>query len=485
MQEYEVQRRIRNYFTEPQDVPETPSYTIKSYLSLLSSLKISADSIKMQRRIKKYCELQKSLSNCHDLLRIPELILQQSSFNNFQSCQILIHKKGGQVVKSLFFHQNHLQDSSLPVAIFNKISLTIKKSKNKRFDQGNLDLHGLEILGPFLAQVLDSEKYNSIIVISHNGFLPPSHEEEDDFYHFINKLSPFLSDLIYQNEIKDRNSIANQIINNIPFAFQVNKDEKIIHNSGKREPYDTHYDLSNNHEYRTEKLNLKSSSQHYHTERVHLLGELLNTLKHELMNPLFGLNLGIQMLEAPENEEDTKLFLDEMLLSVSRSQNILNNFSTLYNDTNHSEHINIEQLISEVITLTKSETKHIKKNITISEEIIVKINKTSLSQIIFNMIVNAAQSIKHKYPNDSYGLINIDIYREKNECIICISDNGTGIKEDILKKIFTPFFTTKEHGTGLGLTICQSLINKSNGAITIVNNKNGGATFEIRLKDCK
>lgn len=477
MHKTDIRQRIRNYFDQETIPLPIPVFSLKSYMTL--SQEIGTDN----ERVDRYFDLQKSIGSQTALSDLPKIVLQQKYFKNFQSCQLLIHKKGGQSVQSLHFQQKQLLTSPLPVAVFNKIALTIKKSKHKRFDQSQLDLTGIETLGPFLAQFLEDDKYNVIIIISHNGFLPPSQVEEEDFYHFLHRISPYLFGLIYRTEVRDNNEIAKKIIENMPLAFKVSNQKTLQLSHKKSHKLIPYYNLTYNLEYEVEKLNYKSSSQHYHVERINLLGELLNTLKHELMNPLFGLNLGIQMLDAPKGEDDTQMFLSEMLLSVSRSQSIIDNFSTLYNNTQQEEEIDFNKILQEVITLTKSETKQIKKRIDVPEGLKIRTNKTSLSQVLFNLIINAAQSIKQKYDNESDGLIEITMSSSANTHIIEVADNGVGVSPELQKKIFTAFFTTKEFGTGLGLTICRNLVKKISGTLEVHNNDQEGATFKLILRD--
>ena len=69
----------------------------------------------------------------------------------------------------------------------------------------------------------------------------------------------------------------------------------------------------------------------------------------------------------------------------------------------------------------------------------------------------------------------------EDKILLCISDTGSGIAPEVMPHIFEPFFTNKETGTGLGLTITSDIIRQHNGAISAENNPGGGATFKVRL----
>ncbi len=120
----------------------------------------------------------------------------------------------------------------------------------------------------------------------------------------------------------------------------------------------------------------------------------------------------------------------------------------------------------------------------------VLVDKGQLSQVIQNIVINAVQSM----PNGGQVLISVSNYdAEKhtlpgllNQKYVCISihDQGVGITEDNLKYIFDPYYTTKDRGNGLGLTICYSIIKQHNGLIDVISNPDSGTIFNIYLPAC-
>jgi len=102
-------------------------------------------------------------------------------------------------------------------------------------------------------------------------------------------------------------------------------------------------------------------------------------------------------------------------------------------------------------------------------------DSTMLYQAFLNILINAFQSLKNN------GCIIIRINYDSNNIVINFIDNGEGIPDKILKKIWTPFFTTKDTGTGLGLGIVKNMIEAHNGMISITNMKPAGANVEIIL----
>jgi signal transduction histidine kinase len=107
----------------------------------------------------------------------------------------------------------------------------------------------------------------------------------------------------------------------------------------------------------------------------------------------------------------------------------------------------------------------------------VRCNQQQIGQVFINILVNAAQAIKEN------GIIQLHTYEENERIIVEITDNGSGIPEEIIDRVFDPFFTTKEvgKGTGLGLSISYDIIKKHNGSIDVESESGMGTTFRIAL----
>jgi len=107
----------------------------------------------------------------------------------------------------------------------------------------------------------------------------------------------------------------------------------------------------------------------------------------------------------------------------------------------------------------------------------IECNIEKLNQVFMNIIINAIHAIKME------GTIMIQTFEKDHHIFIQISDNGTGIPEDVLPHIFESFYTTKERGkgTGLGLSICQNIIKQHNGTIAVFSKLGEGTTFTISL----
>ncbi len=220
----------------------------------------------------------------------------------------------------------------------------------------------------------------------------------------------------------------------------------------------------------------------FHQERIGLLGELLNTLKHELSNPLFGLQLSAEILCQEIEDPESKLFMEEIASSIKRSQSIISNFTEFYTTSESLHADDIEKMVHEVFTLTKSQSRNIIKQFAIigdkDEDFVLDANSVWLAQILFNLVVNSAQALNQIEVKSPEILVKAKL---RHPFELHVIDNGPGAGKETIEKIFRPFYTTKEKGTGLGLAISQSLASKLGGKIEYIA-QGQGAHFVLRLK---
>lgn len=460
---------------------------------ILSSIKnIKQNDLERKHQHKE--ELRRLLFSISEVKELPAAILNLPSLSSFESCHVLVHEKGKPVGQNYYAYHGENQETKLiAVQNFNSLFNLVKKSKNKIFNQSLSLKDDLSVVGNFLAKEIDLKNYSVIYLISRNSFLPPSTEEQNEFQ----ALSAFLHPLLLKILDKEKNDLKKEVLRksleNFPEKISIKKSGQTIFTNKTDE---TAYENSNlmifpiegEDPMSMELSNISKdqiSTELYHSQRVSLLGELLNTLQHELSNPLFGLNLTSSILESETDNPETASILNEISQNANRSQTIIKNFSNLYNDQQEFKRIGLYRFIEEVITLTKSETKEIAKSIQcigFEKELEITTNPTILTQIIFNLIINAAQAIKEH--NSDYRNNSIIIKLVKSESLVEISiiDDGPGVKPELVSTIFQPFFTTKDSGTGLGLSICQNLAHQLGTKIDFKNNSPLlGATFSINL----
>lgn len=463
---------------------------------IFSTLKNLEKNPELESRFSFKEELRKLLISTSEVKELPKAILKLTPLNSFESSHLLVHEKGKPVGQNYFYNHSHYEETRLiSIQSFNSLFNLVKKSKNKIFSQSLNLKDDLDVVGNFLAKDIDLKNYSVVYLISRNSFLPPSPEEQTLFQ----SLSCYLQPLLMKILDKEKNDLKKEVIKksleNFPEKISIKKSSQVL--------FTTHSDEDSHEktnlmifpldEVESTVMELSStrkdviSAEFYHSQRVSLLGELLNTLQHELSNPLFGLNLTSSLLANDAENLESKEILHEICLNANRSQTIIKSFSSLYNDQQEYKKIQLYKFIEEIITLTKSETKEIKKKIECigfnpSESIELETNSTCFTQIIFNLIINAAQAIKCANERVNKNNITIKLIKNDKTVTIAVVDDGPGVKPEIIETIFEPFFTTKNSGTGLGLSICQNLARQLGSKIDFQNNSPfTGATFSINL----
>ncbi|MGB0454374.1 MAG: sensor histidine kinase [Bacteriovoracaceae bacterium] len=374
-------------------------------------------------------------------------------FKNFDSLIIAYLPKGSTKAKLLSYNSaEKFQEQDLPNDIFLDLFKNIKKSKNKQFKVDRPLSSYIGSLGSYFAKEYTFSDLSYIFIFSRNEFLSPSPQEYENFYSILDALKHKFHYVLTRKEDLNVQEISKSI-------------ESIIKSSTQ--------DISNS-----------GLVHHFQRERLKLLSELLDTLKHELSNPIFGVKLAYEnLLEVKEG--DSLKIKSEAVKNLERCQKIIENFSTIFDDTNIEEDFSLEETFQEVLTLSKSATTGISQTLNIQEELKelkIRKNKTFFIQILFNAIVNSAQSISTA-GNYSNSEIQIFVKKLNQKLLIEVIDNGPGLEAEDGQKVFDPFFTTKEKGTGLGLSICRLLAEKLDGTVSLQNrmDETNGAVFTLAI----
>lgn len=219
----------------------------------------------------------------------------------------------------------------------------------------------------------------------------------------------------------------------------------------------------------------------FQTNKMIAVGQLAAGMAHEIRNPLGIIRTQSYLIRINEKVDDTiNKSLDFIDTAVNRASKIIGNilsFSRL--SGNSVQLVDINQMITKLIEMHNDVIN--KKNIIIKIESNIKqellINPESIEHILLNLLSNSIDAI------DNGGLINIKANIENDNIVIVCHDNGSGIDENDMNNIYNPFFTTKElgKGTGLGLFIVFSEVEKLNGKIDVNSELGEGTTFTIKF----
>lgn len=224
---------------------------------------------------------------------------------------------------------------------------------------------------------------------------------------------------------------------------------------------------------------IKAQKQAHLNEKMASLGILTAGIAHEVNNPLGGmLNCVKSMTENPEDDEMTRRYLpliDKGLRQIEQTMRQLLNFGRTEPLT--LREVDIKTLLEECTELLSFKHKNIRFNIEVSVSAHHLLDAEALKQMIINIGLNAIQAMVEG------GDLIIKCKRVDNELVFIFQDSGSGIAEKNLPYIFDPFFTTKDvgEGTGLGLAVTYSLVQRMKGKISVDSIEGEGTVFTVRL----
>jgi two-component system, sporulation sensor kinase D len=214
-------------------------------------------------------------------------------------------------------------------------------------------------------------------------------------------------------------------------------------------------------------------------QKLELIGMLAAGTAHEIRNPLTGIKGLIQLLREKYHDEKDLFYFSVIEKEIQRINEIVNEFLVLGKPTVTKYEIHdINEILQELHPLIYSEANlhHVHYvNQLNPEPLFVTCTKDHFKQVVLNLTKNAVESM------EPGGILTITTSKLMDQCKIVITDTGSGIPEELLDKIFQPFFTMKKSGTGLGLVICQRILKMYNGTIHIKSKVNKGTNVEILL----
>ena len=228
-------------------------------------------------------------------------------------------------------------------------------------------------------------------------------------------------------------------------------------------------------------------------EQLASLTTLAAGVAHEIKNPLGSISIYVQLIDKiikknMDNDcqcyKDFKEYSDIIKEEIVRLEDTINSFLFSVRKLElNIEDVNINELILSTISFLKYEIE--KNNVSIDikfdkDNLILKLDERYIKQALINIIQNAIDAMNDN-KDDKKKEIYIKLKTIDNYAVISIKDTGTGIKDEDLNKIFEPYFTTKRHGTGLGLTNVVRIIEAHNGNITIESEYGKGSEFIIKL----
>lgn len=231
-----------------------------------------------------------------------------------------------------------------------------------------------------------------------------------------------------------------------------------------------------------EQLVEERTRQLINLERLAAIGEVAGMVGHDIRNPLQALTGEVYLIRTDLDsitDPEAKQQIVESLDSVDEDISYINKIVADLQDysrklTPETKQINLNQQLCELLK-TINLPKKIHLTLNIPPETKLAADPTFLQRILTNLVNNAVQAMPEG------GDLTIEGAQEDNTTAITITDTGVGIPPEVQTKIFTPMFTTKAKGQGLGLAVVKRLIEAQGGTISFQSQPGKGTTFTVRL----
>jgi len=229
----------------------------------------------------------------------------------------------------------------------------------------------------------------------------------------------------------------------------------------------------------------ESAQKLANSEREYAWREMAKQIAHEIKNPLTPMKLNVQQLfkswtdGVPGFEKKLERFTKNQIEYIENLSSIASAFSSFAKipEANPGSVDLLEQIKTTLELFKGSEHITFRIGWPHDEKIFIYADKEQINGIFSNLIKNSIQSI----PPGEEGIIKVNLEKGKGKIIVAIADNGTGIPESFQKKMFTPNFTTKSSGMGLGLSIVKRYVENAGGRIWFESEPGKGSVFYIEL----
>jgi C4-dicarboxylate-specific signal transduction histidine kinase len=226
-----------------------------------------------------------------------------------------------------------------------------------------------------------------------------------------------------------------------------------------------------------------------HLARVAMLGELSGALAHELNQPLTAILSNAQAAQRFLRRQPPELgevgeILQDIVDEDQRAGEIIRRLRRLFgNRETMRQQVNANELVVGVIRILRNDLLNHGVALTVeltSAPLVLQADQVQLQQVLINLLVNACDAMVAA--PDGGRAITVRVATEPDEQLhISVSDCGPGIAPAVLERLFEPFYTTKENGMGLGLSISRGIVGAHGGRLWAENGAQGGAVFHLCL----
>jgi two-component system, sporulation sensor kinase B len=219
-------------------------------------------------------------------------------------------------------------------------------------------------------------------------------------------------------------------------------------------------------------------------EKLHVLGELAASIAHEIRNPMTVVRGFVQLLCSRETSEEDKRYMKLIIDELDRAEEIINDYLSLTKpQIEKAETFDVVEHVRHIANVlsTYAKLRNVEIEIKGDSSCLLTTNKVKFSQVLVNLMKNGIEAMSEG------GTLQVSVYRKSEYVVIDIIDTGVGMTLDEINRLGTPFYSTKEKGTGLGLMASYRIVQLMNGKIQVDSKKGKGTCFSIilPLSSCK
>ena len=224
--------------------------------------------------------------------------------------------------------------------------------------------------------------------------------------------------------------------------------------------------------------NVKAREYFLQSDRFHLISELSASVAHEIRNPLTVTNGFLQLLRQSESiPSKEKGYIEYSLQELNRAEKIVSDFlafSKPQSKTQVYSNFEEETEYAKNVLLPYASMHKVDIQLTYHNSLYKHYDRNQIQQCLINLYKNGIEAMK-----ETGGILTVDVSEQKKKIVIKVSDSGVGMTTEELSRLGKPYYSTKEKGTGLGLLMVYSSINKLRGYIEVESEKGKGTTFSI------
>jgi two-component system, LuxR family, sensor kinase FixL len=227
-----------------------------------------------------------------------------------------------------------------------------------------------------------------------------------------------------------------------------------------------------------------------HFNQIMSMGQFAAALAHELAQPLAAIRTNVQAAERlaslPKPDlGEIRAALADIAADDQRAQNVVQNMRTVFQKRQISLHaVDLNRVVNDIARLVRhdAELRGVRIRLLLSAQpVLVQGDYGALQQILLNLVNNGMDAMKHLATQRRVLSLTTRVENDPGYGSVQVEDNGPGISKERKTKLFTPFFTTKSEGLGIGLSICRSLAEFLHGRVRLENRTRPGSAFVVEI----